>query len=178
MSFEEAFEAEFPRLHRYLRRRVGAGAADDLAAETFVVLYASWERFDQDRPIRPWLYGIAANVVRRHWRDERRMLRAYARAGVDPVQESEADAGRIDAEHSLRLIAAEIAVLRPADREILLLHAWAELSDHEIAEALNLPLGTVKSRLHRMRHRLRNRLEDSGQSHSTRPPFATTEEHQ
>jgi RNA polymerase sigma factor (sigma-70 family) len=177
VSFEAAFEAEFARLNRYLRRRVGAAAADDLSAETFATAYANWERFDQSRSIRPWLHGIAANLVRHHWRDERRMLRAYARTGVDPVLvEDETDADRLDAADSFRTIAADVAGLRARDREILLLHAWAELSDREIAEALSLPIGTVKSRLHRMRERLRNRIEPNGQSEAKRMLATTTEE--
>ena len=98
-SFEAAFEAEFASLHRYLARRLGASAADDLAAETFAVAFRSWERLDPDRPVRPWLYGIAANLVRHHWRKERRMLRAYARTGVDPVLgDEDAAVERADAE--------------------------------------------------------------------------------
>src|SRR6266498_252264 len=84
-SFDGVFEAEFPALHRFLRRRVGAAFADELTASTFAAAYESWARFDAERPLRPWLYGIAANLVRHHWRDERRMLRAYARTGIDPV---------------------------------------------------------------------------------------------
>jgi RNA polymerase sigma-70 factor (ECF subfamily) len=166
LSFEAAFESEFAPLHRYLRRRVGAAAADDLAAETFGTAYGNWERFDQTRPLRPWLYGIAANLVRHYWRDERRMLRAYARTGVDPViaDDEDASVARLDADARRRELAAALADLRPRDREILLLHAWAELSDSEIAAALALPLGTVKSRLHRTRERLRNRLGPEGQS--------------
>ena len=52
---------------------------------------------------------------------------------------------------------------RPREREILLLHAWADLSDGEIAQALSVPVGTVKSGLHRARARLRNRLTRDGQ---------------
>src|SRR6266540_2491139 len=119
----------------------------------------NWERFDFVRPVRPWLYGIAANLVRHHWRDERRMLRAYARTSSDPVLADDSDAlDRVEARASRRELAAALAELRPRDREILLLHAWAELSDAEIAAALSLPIGTVKSRLHRTRERLRNRL--------------------
>lgn len=177
MSFEAAFEAEFAGLNRFLRRRVGAAVADDLSAETFATAFVNWERFDQARPVRPWLYGIAANLVRHHWRDERRMLRAFARTGVDPIfAGDELDAARLDAASSYRSIAADIAALRATDREILLLNAWAELSDREIAEALSLPIGTVKSRLHRMRERLRNRLEADGQLEAKRLLATTTEE--
>lgn len=163
-TFDEAFEAEFAGLHRYLHRRVGASAAEDLAAATFAVAYRRWDRVDPAREVRPWLYGIAANLVRRHWRDERRKLRAYARTGIDPVLGEDGDAeARADAHALRRALAAEVAALRPRDREILLLHAWAELGDREIAEALSIPIGTVKSRLHRTRGRIRNRLEASGQ---------------
>jgi RNA polymerase sigma-70 factor, ECF subfamily len=175
-TFEAAFEAEFEPLYRYLRRRVGADAAEDLAAATFATAYASWGRFDPARPVRPWLYGIAANLVRHHWRDERRMLRAYARTGVDPVLGAEDESiSRMNASARLRPLAAALAELRPQDREILLLHAWAELSDSEIAAALSLPVGTVKSRLHRTRERVRNRLDPSGQL-QTKAVFARPEE--
>ncbi len=161
-SFEAAFAAEFAPLHRYLRRRVGAAAADELAAETFAVAFRNWECLDPERPVRPWLYGIAANLVRHHWRKERRMLRAYARTGVDPVFADEDDAvERIDVRQ--QELASALAELRKDEREILLLHAWAELTDSEIADALGLQLGTVKSRLSRTREKLRNRLRGVGQ---------------
>jgi RNA polymerase sigma-70 factor (ECF subfamily) len=175
-SFEVIFEAEFPGLHRYLRRRVGSSRADDLTAATFASAYTSWECFDAARPVRPWLYGIAANLVRRHWRDEERMLRAYARTGSDPVLvEEDETLDRVDAGSRQRELAAALASLRPVDRELLLLHAWAELSDAEIAAALSLPLGTVKSRLHRTREALRNRLTAKGQP-AANTMIATVEE--
>ncbi|HET6683485.1 MAG TPA: RNA polymerase sigma factor [Gaiella sp.] len=176
LSFEEAFEAEFAPLHRYLRRRVGESTADDLAAQTFATAYAGWERFDPSRPLRPWLYGIAANLLRHHWRSERRMLRAYARTGVDPVVTDDGETvERLDADAQHRLLAAALAELRPHDREILLLHAWAELSDTEIGAALSLPTGTVKSRLHRTRERLRNHLDRHGQV-AARPSSSPAED--
>jgi predicted RNA polymerase sigma factor len=63
-SFDDAFSAEFASLHGYLARRLGASAADDLAAETFAVALRNWDRLDPERPVRPWLYGIAANLMR------------------------------------------------------------------------------------------------------------------
>ena len=92
------------------------------------------------------------------------MLRAYARTGVDPVlDDKDAAIERVDAEVRQHDLADALAALRPDEREILLLHAWAELTDFEIAAALGLPLGTVKSRLSRTRDRLRNQLSDVGQ---------------
>lgn len=163
-SFEAAFEAEFASLHRYLARRLGASVADELAAETFAVAFRRWDRLDPERPVRPWLYGIAANLVRHHWRKERRMLRAYARTGVDPVfAEDEEAVERANADAQHRELATALAELRRDEREVLLLHAWAELTDAEIAAALDIPAGTVKSRLSRTREKLRNRLGEVGQ---------------
>jgi RNA polymerase sigma-70 factor (ECF subfamily) len=165
-SFADAFRSEFGAIHRYVRRRVGRDAADDICAATFAAAYAQWSRLDPARPVRPWLYGIATNLLRRHHRDEERKLRAYARTGVDPIGGAdESDTvRRLDAGAQQRTLAAALADLRPVEREILLLHAWAELSDEEIAATLSIPLGTVKSRLHRTRDRLRNQLDPNGQS--------------
>jgi len=164
VSFADSFRAEYPALHRYLRRRVGAAAADDLASETFAIAYARWGSFDQSRSLRPWLYGIASNLAQHQWRSERRKLLAYARTGVDAATSDLDDTlGRVDADAQRRQLAAALAALRDEDRNILLLHAWAELTDAEIATALSLPVGTVKSRLHRTRTQLGNRLSPNGQ---------------
>lgn len=164
-SFDQVFEAEYEALRRYLYRRLRSSLADDLAAETFAIAYRRWADFDQSRPVRPWLYGIGANLLRHHWRKERRMLRAFARSGVDPLtpQGDEWSVERLNAHAQTRALAAAFAELRPVEREVLLLHAWADLTDAEIAEALSMPIGTVKSRLHRARERIRNRLYASGQ---------------
>lgn len=176
VTFQEVFKAEFAPLCRYLARRVGPDQAEDLAAATFETAYAKWGRHDAVRPLRPWLYGIAANLMLHHWRTERRMLRAYARSGIDPVMSADDDAAaRADASVRQRELAAALAELRPRDREILLLHAWAELSDAEIAAALSLPLGTVKSRLHHTRERLMNRLGPASHARWT-AEIATREE--
>lgn len=177
-SFDEVFHTEFDSLHRYLSRRLGAVTADDLTAETFAIAYRRWGDLDPLRPVRPWLYGIAANLVRHHWRGERRMLRAYARTGVDPViQTDETLLERLDAEARRPALAEALAELGPLEREVLLLHAWLELSDPEISEALSLPLGTVKSRLHRSRQHLRNRLDANGQVEMETPSRQSRRDH-
>ena len=163
-SFDEVFAAEFEPLHRYIGRRLGISAADDLAAETFAIAYRRWEDLDPARPVAPWLYGIASNLMRHQWRKERRMLRAYARTGADPaLPEESVSLDRVEARSERPALAAALADLRREDREVLLLHAWADLSDLEIAAALSLPVGTVKSRLSRAREHMRNRLGVIGQ---------------
>src|SRR5690348_11576564 len=68
-------------MHRYLARRVGGEAADDLAAEVFLAAFSQRHRYDAARECaRPWLYGIATNLVGAHRRQEARYLRALARA--------------------------------------------------------------------------------------------------
>lgn len=160
-SFDEFFSAEFGPLHGYLYRRLGSSTAEEIAAEAFAIAYRRWDEYG---PSRPYLYGIAANLVRRYRRQERRMLRAYARTGVDAGFEDHAStaASRADSHAGKQVLAKALADLRPVEREILLLHAWSELSDAQIAEALDLPIGTVKSRLFRARTHLRNRLADKG----------------
>ncbi len=94
------------------------------------------------------------------------------------LDEAASQGQRLDAAAGFRSVAGEIAALRAIDREILLLRAWAELSDGEIAQALSLPIGTVKSRLHRTRERLRNRIDGDGQSDPKRPIAINPEEQQ
>lgn len=163
-SFDEVFSAEFDALHGYAARRLGRSAADDVTAETFAIAFRRWGDLDPSRPVRPWLYGIASNLIRHHWRKERRMLRAYARTGDDPVlAEEDVSLERLAARALQPRLAAALADLRREERDVLLLHAWAELGDAEIAESLSLPVGTVKSRLSRAREQLRNRLGPIGQ---------------
>jgi RNA polymerase sigma-70 factor (ECF subfamily) len=163
--FALVFDRHFAEIDRYLARRVGAPLADDLAAETFVIAFRSRARYDPSaHDARPWLYGIAANLVRRHWRTERRRLRAYARTGVDPLSDGLDEVERrVDALAAGPALAGALAFLSPSEREVLLLFAWADLSYAEISAALGVPVGTVRSRLSRARARVRELLRATGQ---------------
>jgi RNA polymerase sigma factor (sigma-70 family) len=164
-SFAAIFDRHFADIDRYLARRVGSSLADDLAADTFMVAFRSRARYDPSVPdARPWLFGIAANLLRRHWRTERRRLRAYARTGVDPLWDESGDADRrVDALRAGPALAGALASLSPTEREVLLLFAWADLSYEEISAALGIPVGTVRSRLSRGRARVRELLSPPGQ---------------
>jgi len=160
-AFAELFDRHAVTVHRYLARRVGTAAAEDLLAQTFLVAFEQRWRYDADRPdALPWLYGIATNLLRRARRDEIRLYRALARSGVDPDVDGPADrvADRVDAAAATAALAGVPAALGPGDRDVLLLKAWGGLSLDEVALALGLPVGTVKSRLHRARSRLRSAL--------------------
>jgi len=167
----EAFEILFRRhaghIQRYVVRRLGADAADDLVAETFLLAFRQRDRYDLARAdARPWLYGIATNLIGRHRRAEVRQYRALARTGTDPVTEPFTD--RVDAAVSARaanqLLAAALAALPAAHRDTLLLVAWGDLSYEEAAAALGVPVGTVRSRLSRARSRLRRTLGEADPS--------------
>jgi RNA polymerase sigma-70 factor (ECF subfamily) len=157
-AFVLVFDRHFAAIHRYLHRRVGKELADDLAAETFAQAFQARHRFDaRYEGARPWLYGIASNLLRHHRRDEERQLRAYARTGVDPIETSSPMPAGADS--VAPQLAGALAALRGSDREVLLLFAWAELDYREIAEALAIPVGTVRSRLSRARAQVRRLLE-------------------
>ncbi len=145
-------------LHQYLARRVGEQTAYDLVGETFLVALRQRHSYDPARAaVRAWLYGIATNLVRRHVRQEARGLRALARS--DRPDDDAGHAGRVadrlDAAALARRLAPALAELPEPDRDVLLLTAWGGLSTAEVADALGIPVGTVRSRLHRVRHRLR-----------------------
>jgi RNA polymerase sigma-70 factor (ECF subfamily) len=163
--FAAIFDRHFDAIYRYLRRRVGESLADDLAAETFTTAFAVRGKYDLRREdARPWLYGIASNLLRHHYRREERQLRAYARTGVDPVQaDLDEVLDRVDAATAGPRLARALASLDRRDRDVLLLYAWADLSYQDIADALGIPPGTVRSRLHRARRIVRELLGDIGQ---------------
>jgi RNA polymerase sigma-70 factor (ECF subfamily) len=163
-SFGEIFDRHFDPIRGYLHRQVGADMADDLASQTFLTAFDRRSSFDLGQTsARPWLFGIAANLVRGHLREVRRRLRAYDRVGLDPPHDDlDGIEERADAAVSRSRLAAALAELPAEELEALLLYAWAELSYGEVAEALAVPVGTVSSRLNRVRARLRGPL-DGGQ---------------
>jgi RNA polymerase sigma factor (sigma-70 family) len=150
------FELHADELHRYLARRVGA-AADDLVGDTFVAALRGG--FDARRgSARAWLYGIATNLANNHLRRRGREDAATGRlaaAGPDDSHESRV-VDRVDAQVRAAQLRVAIAALPAADRDVLLLSSWAGLTHQEIAEALGVPAGTVRSRLHRVRRQLRS----------------------
>ncbi|KAB1985716.1 MULTISPECIES: RNA polymerase sigma factor [Streptomyces] len=168
----EAFAVLFDRyadeVHRYLARRLGDEPADDLMAETFTTAFQQRHRYDPSRATgdgaRPWLFGIATNLVGRHRRAEGRRFRALARVPVPADHEeplADRAAARVGAQAVRRELAAGLAALSARHRDVLLLVAWGGLGYEEVAQALGVPIGTVRSRLHRARGKLREALGGS-----------------
>jgi RNA polymerase sigma factor (sigma-70 family) len=156
--FGVVFDRYFAEIHGYVARRLGRDAADDVAAETFLTAFRSRRRFDASRgTVRAWLYGIVTNHMSAYHRQEVRAYRALERAGMRGAEEGHADrvAERVDAGAAARELAGALATLPRGDREVLLLVALGGLSHTDVATALGIPYGTVGSRLHRVRKKLR-----------------------
>jgi RNA polymerase sigma factor (sigma-70 family) len=159
--FGRLFDDHAASLHAYLARRVGDQVADDLVSETFLVALRQRHSYDTARAgVRPWLYGIATNLLRRHVRQEVRTWQARARmVGSDRAQAESPEVRtteRVTAQQQVRQLAGALAALKPGDRDVLLLTSWGHLSATEVAAALGIPVGTVYSRLNRVRRWLRS----------------------
>ncbi|MDQ0725078.1 RNA polymerase sigma factor [Microbacterium sp. W4I20] len=158
-AFSEIFERHVRPVGGYIRRRIGADAVDDVLSETFLVAFRRRAAFDtSSASARPWLLGIATRMVKSHRAAEARQWRAFeASASADGVKEQAphliSDA-RLDADAALRALAPRIAALSVRERDTLLLHAWGDLTYEQIADALGVPVGTVRSRLNRVRRKL------------------------
>ena len=159
--FSVLFRRHAPYIQRYVVRRLGQDAADDIVAETFLLAFRQRDSYDQTRAdARPWLYGIATNLIGRHRRAEIRLYRALARTGADPVMEPFTDRvdDQVSASAASRRLATAVARLPEKLRDTLLLVAWGDLSYEEVAAALGVPVGTVRSRVSRARSKLRRTL--------------------
>ena len=146
-------------INAFATYRIGRHAAEDVLSETFLVAFRRRADFDRDvESAVPWLLGIASRLIRRHRAVEAKHWRSFAAAvsGEEHSSEGGVDDAmtRIDAEREVAGLRARIAALAPRDRETLLLYAWQGLSYDEVATALGVPVGTVRSRLNRVRKRL------------------------
>ncbi len=156
-------------LLRFLGRRAGAKVAEGLVGELFRIAFERRKTFDAARASAlPWLYGIGANLLLKHRRAEARWLRASARMAVgSEATDARASVAALDARVLFPRVADAIEALPDDEREALLLFAWEELSYQSVAEALELPIGTVRSRLNRARARLRELIEPKGKERMT-----------
>ena len=142
--------------------------AQDVAQDSLIRFFSSLDRFDEQRPVLPWLFRIVRNRVvdlsrRRSLRRGPSLDTGSARGtAIDPV-DREADPHRDSERRELqRRIWATLEDLHEAHREILVLRDYQDLSYRQIAEVLEIPQGTVMSRLHAARKSLRARLLESG----------------
>lgn len=164
-EFGEVFARHHTAVFRFAARRVGVDAAGDTAADVFVTAFSIHHRYDTDRSdCLPWLYGIAANVIGDRLRRAKRRQRAHG-------PEAHADVTSVTLDVDDRLVAESVAGLLEAaldglpwrDRETLMLFALEGLTYSEIARALNIPNGTVGSRISRARRRILEQIPNLAQ---------------
>jgi RNA polymerase sigma-70 factor (ECF subfamily) len=163
-AFGLIYDRHAATLLRFLGRRAGARVAEGLVGELFRIAFERRKTFDPSRASAlPWLYGIGSNLLLKHRRGEARRLRASARMAVGrEAADARASAAALDARLLFPRVADAIEALPDEEREALLLFAWEDLPYQGVAEALALPVGTVRSRLNRARARLRELLEPKG----------------
>lgn len=170
-AFATLYERHADAVFRYGASRLGRDSAGDLTSESFLVAFERRDRYDPTvSSALPWLLGIATRLIRRRRREEAVGWRALAVAAglggegtarLEHRHDSDTDA-RIDAGAAVGGIAEAIVRLPKRDRDVLTLTAWSELDSAGISEALGIPEGTVRSRLHRARRILRAELEAGG----------------
>ena len=155
-AFTELFTRYRSRLYGFLVRRVGDSAADDLFQETWLRVVRARERFDPGRRFSTWLFQIANNLCRD--RGRRRAVKGKAEDAMREAGRSDPRARAPSPDVSLD-VRRRIAELPERLQEVLLLRYFEQMTETEIAEAVGIPTGTVKSRLHAAIRSLRGRDE-------------------
>jgi RNA polymerase sigma factor (sigma-70 family) len=159
--FEMIFDRHYDVVRVYAQRRVGMDDGEEVAAGTFEQAFTQRDRFDTDtfRSARPWLIGIANNLIRRHVRHEDVRRRHWPVSIALEGSAWEPDFDALDAVERGPAIRSALASLSEDDRETFLLVVLAELSYEDVAQILGVPTGTVRSRINRVRRKLRELLE-------------------
>ena len=166
-AFGVLFERHAGRIYNYCFRRTADWAlAEDLTSSTFLVAWRSHGRAPlQAESALPLLYGIATNTLRNQRRSLRRRREAFARVPLERVEETDfaEDAStRLDDQAEMRALLQLFARLPRREQDVIALCDWSELSYEDAAVALEIPIGTVRSRLARGRRRLRELATISG----------------
>jgi RNA polymerase sigma factor (sigma-70 family) len=158
-AFREIFQRHASAVHAYARRRIGKTAGEEILAQTFLTAFEKRARFDTSyESARPWLLGIATNIIRHHLREEREHLTALGKIAREQPEQPVDDVARLDAQRMKPKLIIALLALSDDDRETFLLLALGQLTYEEVASALRIPIGTVRSRIHRARTHLRERV--------------------
>jgi RNA polymerase sigma factor (sigma-70 family) len=155
--FEVIFDRHYDVVRVYAQRRIGMADGEEIAASTFEQAFMQRDRFDTDtfRSARPWLIGIANNLIRRHVRREEVRRRHWPVSIAMDRSTWEPDLDGLDARERGPAIRSALTALSEEDRETFLLVVLADLSYEDVAQIVGVPTGTVRSRINRVRRRLR-----------------------
>lgn len=152
-AFSAAFRQHYPAVLAFARRRIGDTEAEDVAAEVFTIAWRRWADVPEDA--RPWLFGIAKNVMNGQARGIRRRGRLGERVRLQPPAEVPDHSDDVAAGLDLR---AAWSQLSEGDREVIALVAWDGLSGEQAAEVLAISRTACAARLSRARKRLRRQV--------------------
>lgn len=173
-AFAEMFDEHSDLIYNFAFRRTGSWeAAEEIVSTVFL---EAWRQratvTDHGGSIRPWLLGVALNLIRRHWRQTDRQRRASLRLVSEHTHLDHASdvADRLDAEQAMSRILEKLERIPDDQREVVQLWAWEGLSYDKIAAVLEVPVGTVKSRLHRARETLQQTVNNRISPGPTDPP--------
>jgi RNA polymerase sigma-70 factor (ECF subfamily) len=160
-AMTEIFRAHGPVIYNYCYRRTGSwSAAEDLTSTVFLEVWRSRRRsVETGGSILPWVYGVATNVCRNHQRSQRRRTQALGRLHLADVADAvvaDEVVDQLDAGRRLRRVLERLAALPQTEQDVFLLVCWEELTYADTAVALGIPIGTVRSRLARVRRTLRD----------------------
>jgi RNA polymerase sigma-70 factor (ECF subfamily) len=155
-AFVAMFDEHAPLVLRYARSRVGSELAEDVVSEAFAVAWrarGSWTATRGDA--RAWILGIATNVIHRHREAEARWLEAREQALARGVDRADvASDVLVDVDRSTAAVVGALRSLSPKLRDPLLLHTLLAMTYEDIAKTLEIPVGTVRSRISRARRAL------------------------
>jgi RNA polymerase sigma-70 factor (ECF subfamily) len=164
-DFTGIIEQHQRMVFRTLSRLTGSGDVEDLAQEVFLRLFRGWPGFRREASVQTFLYRIIVNVVRDQWHRQRQARRTVSLDAEPALLASLAGPSqdpslRMDRDGMLGALDQCLAALEVEERAALTLFHQEGLSYDQIAAALGLPMGTVKTRLHRGRARLREALKE------------------
>jgi RNA polymerase sigma-70 factor (ECF subfamily) len=158
-AFRRLYDATYPRLAAYARRRLPVGEADDALAEVYLVAWRRFEDIPSGDEALLWLYGVARRVISQDRRSERRRGRLQAKltAVESPGAASATDTEQADERMAIQ---SALALLREHDRELLRLSQWEDLNHEELARVFHCTTNAIAIRLHRAHRRFSQALRE------------------
>lgn len=165
--FVDLYEQFYRPIYAYCRRRTTAETVDDVVAETFLI---AWRRIDlvpRGSDVLPWLYGVAYRVMGTRSRGSSRNRRLNQKLSSIGHETPTPPEEVILVREQSRQVLAALELLKSTDREILLLAAWEELPQADIAVALSISVGAVRQRLYEAKKNLTKAYDRLGKKRRT-----------
>ena len=156
----KAFQEHAPFIARVIEKLTGSGAhVDDILQDTFIIAYKKREQFEGRSALRTWLYGIAKNLCMHHKRGLARFLNFKEKLQSTPSPDSPSPHKNLEVSRELQLAESVITSMTFKQREVFVLYELEEMEGTDIAELLEIPIGTVWTRLHKARQVFQDRLK-------------------